>query len=53
VAEGIETEHHRRLLAEQQCDFAQGFLFSAAVPGARLQALLQDQAATTAQRLTA
>ncbi len=48
VAEGIETEHHRRLLAEQHCDFAQGFLFSAAVPGARLQALLQDQAAIQA-----
>jgi EAL domain-containing protein (putative c-di-GMP-specific phosphodiesterase class I) len=52
VAEGIETEHHRRLLAEQHCDFAQGFLFSPALPGARLQALLEQQAEHSAQPLT-
>ena len=45
VAEGLETEHHRRLLAEQHCDLAQGFLFSAALPGAHLQALLEQQTA--------
>ncbi len=49
VAEGIETEQHRSLLAEQHCDFAQGFLFSPGVPGVRLQAMLQDQAVTPAQ----
>lgn len=53
VAEGIETEEHCRLLAEQHCDFAQGFLFFPAVPGESLQALLQDQAASTARPLTA
>ena len=52
VAEGLETEQHRRLLAEQHCDFAQGFLFSPAVPAALLQALLQEQASTIARLLT-
>jgi diguanylate cyclase (GGDEF)-like protein len=53
VAEGIETERHRQLLAEQQCDFAQGFLFSAALPGAQLQALLQAQAAPSERPVAA
>ncbi len=49
VAEGIETEDHRRLLAQQHCDFAQGFLFSAALPGDQFQALLQHRANTWAR----
>ena len=49
VAEGIETERHRALLAEHQCDLAQGYLFSAAVPAPRLLALLQAQAGHHAQ----
>jgi diguanylate cyclase (GGDEF)-like protein/PAS domain S-box-containing protein len=32
IAEGIETENQRLLLASMSCDFAQGFLWSAAVP---------------------
>ncbi|MES3025615.1 MAG: EAL domain-containing protein [Pseudomonadota bacterium] len=32
IAEGIETREQREFLAEGQCDFGQGFLFSKAVP---------------------
>ncbi|MBN2885403.1 MAG: EAL domain-containing protein, partial [Chromatiaceae bacterium] len=32
VAEGVESEAQRRLLLEQGCDLAQGYLFSPAVP---------------------
>lgn len=49
VAEGIETEHHRQLLAAQRCDVAQGFLFSAALPAERLQRLLAAQALRAAE----
>jgi diguanylate cyclase (GGDEF)-like protein len=41
VAEGIETEHHRALLAAQRCDLGQGFLFGAAEPAERLRQLLE------------
>jgi diguanylate cyclase (GGDEF)-like protein len=44
VAEGIETDHHRALLAAQRCDLAQGFLFGAAQPAERLTRLLEAQA---------
>ncbi len=36
VAEGIETMEEWQLLAERGCDFAQGYLISAAVAGERL-----------------
>ncbi len=36
VAEGIETIEEWQLLAQLGCDFAQGYLISAAVPGERL-----------------
>jgi EAL domain-containing protein (putative c-di-GMP-specific phosphodiesterase class I)/FixJ family two-component response regulator len=36
VAEGIETLEEWQLLAQLGCDFAQGYLISAAVPGERL-----------------
>ncbi|MCB1777536.1 MAG: EAL domain-containing protein [Candidatus Competibacteraceae bacterium] len=34
VAEGIETEEQRVILLEQDCDFAQGYLFSPPLPAA-------------------
>ncbi|OYW44513.1 MAG: hypothetical protein B7Z08_09225 [Sphingomonadales bacterium 32-68-7] len=39
VAEGIESEAQARRLIELECDFGQGFLFSKAVPAARVPAL--------------
>jgi diguanylate cyclase (GGDEF)-like protein/PAS domain S-box-containing protein len=40
VAEGIETESHRRLLTELGCDFGQGYLFSRPVSAAEFEAYL-------------
>lgn len=40
VAEGVETEAQFRFLAENRCDFAQGYLFSAPVEAASLPALI-------------
>jgi diguanylate cyclase (GGDEF)-like protein/PAS domain S-box-containing protein len=44
IAEGVETERQRDLLAAYGCDYAQGFLYSKAVPAAQFEALLQEQA---------
>jgi diguanylate cyclase (GGDEF)-like protein/PAS domain S-box-containing protein len=47
VAEGIETEQQRALLAAADCDFGQGYLFSRPVPAAefeRMHTLLGDGA---------
>jgi diguanylate cyclase (GGDEF)-like protein/PAS domain S-box-containing protein len=41
VAEGVESDGQRDILAQLGCDQAQGYLFSPPVPAARLQALLQ------------
>ena len=41
VAEGVETEAQRALLAEQGCDAYQGFMFSPALPIGEFDALLQ------------
>lgn len=40
IAEGIETEEQRCLLAAAGCDYGQGFLFSGALPPAQFEALL-------------
>ncbi len=45
VAEGVETPAGRRLLAEAGCSWAQGWLFSAAVPGRALPGVLERLAA--------
>lgn len=41
IAEGIETEQHRDLLAAAGCDFGQGYLFSRPVAAEEFQAFLQ------------
>ena len=40
IAEGVETEAQRRLLVAAGCDFAQGYLFSKAVPPEQFEKLL-------------
>jgi EAL domain-containing protein (putative c-di-GMP-specific phosphodiesterase class I) len=41
VAEGVETETQRAALAAMECDWAQGFLFSPAVPAKAASSLLR------------
>ncbi len=40
VAEGVETQQQLRLLREQGCDVAQGYLFSRPVPAGEFARLL-------------
>jgi EAL domain-containing protein (putative c-di-GMP-specific phosphodiesterase class I) len=42
VADGVETEAQRSMLAELGCDAAQGFLLSAAVPGAEIGSFFKN-----------
>jgi len=44
VAEGVETAEQREFLCRNQCDEAQGFLFSRAVPFAKIVEYLRPQA---------
>ncbi|MCS5714548.1 EAL domain-containing protein [Herbiconiux sp. CPCC 205716] len=48
VAEGVETEEHRRLLAEMGCTSVQGFLISEPVPAERIDDLLASPGTPTA-----
>lgn len=41
VAEGVETEAQRAILAAEGCDYIQGFLYSPAVPAAEMAELLR------------
>jgi EAL domain-containing protein (putative c-di-GMP-specific phosphodiesterase class I) len=41
LAEGVETSEQLRLLSEQDCDQAQGFLFGKAVPATQFELLVQ------------
>ncbi len=43
IAEGVETEGQRSLLAGAGCDFAQGYLFSKAIPPEEFERLLIAQ----------
>ncbi|MEO6696758.1 MAG: EAL domain-containing protein, partial [Gammaproteobacteria bacterium] len=44
IAEGVETKQQRDLLAAYSCDYAQGWLYSKAVPAEQFEALLQERA---------
>ena len=43
VAEGVETEAQLALLAEQGCEYAQGFLFSEPKTVEQIEAMLVDE----------
>ncbi len=47
IAEGVETEGQRKLLAAAGCDFAQGYLYSKPVPPLELEALLKQSLANS------
>ena len=40
VGEGIETDLHRRRLAELGCDYGQGYFYARPMPAAEVEALL-------------
>ncbi|MET3132001.1 diguanylate cyclase (GGDEF)-like protein/PAS domain S-box-containing protein [Oxalobacteraceae bacterium GrIS 1.11] len=44
VAEGVETALQRDLLAAAGCDYAQGYVFAAPLPGAQFCAMVQARA---------
>ena len=41
IAEGVETEQQRDLLAAAGCDYAQGYLYSRPVPPEEFEKLLE------------
>jgi sensor c-di-GMP phosphodiesterase-like protein len=40
IAEGVETQQQRDLLAAYGCDYAQGWLYSKAIPAEEFETLL-------------
>jgi diguanylate cyclase (GGDEF)-like protein/PAS domain S-box-containing protein len=51
VAEGVETEFHRKFLIDAGVDLMQGFLFGAALSAEEIEALLRRGAIPTARSL--
>ncbi|AJQ95535.1 EAL domain-containing protein [Gynuella sunshinyii] len=47
VAEGVETEQQDAILVQQGCDLLQGWLFSKALPAAKMTELLKQQCSST------
>lgn len=45
IAEGVETEQQRTLLAEAECDFGQGYYFSKPLPKEQFEALISASVA--------
>ena len=43
VAEGIENEEQRQLLADEKCEYYQGYLFSKPISAKKFEALLAEQ----------
>ncbi len=48
IAEGVETAQQRDILARAGCDYAQGFLYSKAIPSEEFEALLARTRAASA-----
>lgn len=43
IAEGVETQGQKKILAEAGCDYAQGYLYSKPVPSAEFETLLMNE----------
>ena len=53
IAEGVETEAQRELLAVAGCDYAQGYLYSRPVPAADFEAMFFGKEIQAASRIRA